>query len=93
MRAKLATTLSRAEDQLKVLANIQSGSASLNAFYQPLIAELLALRLFSIWEQSVSEVAGKVACGALYSNGNSEDLLVPRPKTLDAARSLFTTHD
>lgn len=91
MVVKLATTLSAALEQIRVLRNIESGLVNISASYQPLVAELVMLRLFSILEQSISEVASKLACGAFYANGTAPVLLAPAAKSLAAARVLFSS--
>lgn len=89
MAVKLSATLNVASEQLRVLQNIVGGISSVPARYQPMVAELVVMRLFSIWEQSISEIAGKLACGATYTNGVNPALLTAPSRSLISARGLF----
>jgi hypothetical protein len=70
-RVSVITTLNRSVNDIAILTGYILGSKSLDAKYQYMISEVIMLRLFSILESTISEVAFKLSCGALYSNGNS----------------------
>jgi hypothetical protein len=55
----------------------------LPATHQKLVAEIVLLRLFSLFENLVSSISTKLACGARYADGSSPALLV----TCDSVRN------
>ncbi len=63
----------------------------MEAKYQHFIAEMIMLRLFSIFEDSVAEIAYKLASGAMYSNGNYPTLTC-QAGSMAGARGLFLNH-
>lgn len=70
-RVNVITTLNKSINDITILSNYNLGSKSLDVQYQYMISEVIMLRLFSILESTISEVAFKLACGALYRNGNA----------------------
>lgn len=57
--------------------------------FQRLVAEMLLVRLFDDLQESLAGVAYRLACGALYLNGNAPTLLVPAARSATAARALY----
>ena len=64
----------------------------LSAVHQKLVAEIIILRLFDLFENLVSSVSAKLACGARYVDGTRPTLLVNRARSLQGAKTLFQTH-
>ncbi len=65
---------------------------NLPSAHQKLVAEIVLLRLFYLFENIISSVASKLACGATYSDGSAPILLAPRARSSLAARVLFQNH-
>ena len=74
-KVSLISSLNRSIHDLAILSNFNLGSKALDAKYQYLISEVILLRLFSVLECTISEVAFKLACGATYRNGNNPIVL------------------
>lgn len=74
-RVSVITSLNSSVNDIAILSNYNLGSKSLDAKYQYMISEVIMLRLFSILEATISEVAFKLACGAVYRNGNPPRIL------------------
>lgn len=70
-RVSVLTSLNSSINDIAILSNYNMGSKFLNAKYQYMISEVIMLRLFATLEKIISEVAFKLACGALYRNGNA----------------------
>ncbi len=64
---------------------------NLEAVHQKLVAEIVLLRLFDLFENFVSLIAYKVACGSTYIDGSVPALLV-NADSINNARILFQTH-
>lgn len=88
---KLSSTLDRAFKAIDRLESLKTDSEALDAKYQHFISEMLMLRLFSIFEDAVSEIAFKILSGALYSDGKVPNLNVPRT-TITNARNVYLNH-
>lgn len=91
MSFKISRTLDEALRQIEVLSNLERGLEEIKPKYQPLVAELMIVRLFSTWEQSISEIATKLACGGEYLNGRTPVLMTNRARSLVSAKDLFTS--
>ncbi len=89
--AKLSITLRNADTAINRLEKYVSGAQVLPPKFQHFIAEMVMLRLFSIFESSVAEIAYKLAAGATYTNGNAPTLNVQAGSML-GSRSLFLAH-
>ena len=61
-----------------------NGSTNLESKYQYLVSEVILLRLFSILETAISQIALKLACGADYENGKPSIRLVNCSNITDA---------
>lgn len=66
----VTTSYNKSFNEIVILANYINSSLGLEAKFQHMISEVIMLRLFSILESTISEVALKLACGAKYRNGN-----------------------
>ncbi len=64
---------------------------SLPAVHQKLVAEIILLRLFDLFENLVSSVTTKLACGAAYLDGTAP-VFLERAGSLRSATILFQTH-
>lgn len=87
---KLSITLRNTDLAIDKLETYRSESLSLEAKYQRFIAEMIMLRLFSIFEESVAEIAFKLASGASYTNGRYP-ALHQQAGSMAGARGLFLT--
>lgn len=88
---KLQTTIRNSRQRINKLIGYWSLSGCLEAKYQHFIAEMIMLRLFSIFEDSVAEIACKLASGAVYVNGCSP-VLAAQSRSIAGARALFLSH-
>lgn len=70
-RVSVITSLNKSIKDIAILSDYNVGSKSLDAQYQYMISEVIMLRLFSVLESTISEVAFKLACGAVYRNGKT----------------------
>ncbi len=57
--------------EINILSNYIAQSQSLEAKYQYLIAEVVLLKLFAVFELAAAETAYRLACGTAYKNGNA----------------------
>ncbi len=88
---KLQITIRNSHQAIDKLKSFRLESENLEAKYQHFIAEMIMLRLFSIFEDSVAEIAYKLASGAVYSNGIHPNLTVTA-SSMTGARGLFLNH-
>jgi hypothetical protein len=79
------TSYNRSINDISILSSFVAGSQTLISQHQYLIAEVVMLRLFGIFESAVQDIAFKLACGALYRNGNT-------PRVLHMCRSIQDAH-
>ena len=89
---KLSITLRNSGTAIDKLNNFREESKNLEAKYQHFISEMLMLRLFSIFEDAVAEIAYKLASGACYTNGKSPSLTC-QAGSISGSRGLFLNHD
>lgn len=75
-KSSINTSYSRSINDIAILENYIVNCAGLDVKYQYMISEVVMLRLFSIVETSIAEIALKLACGARYKNGNSPIILL-----------------
>lgn len=70
-----APTLSAAlkifDKNLLKLQQYKAQAVGLEAKYQHIISEMIMLRLFSVFEDAVSDIAFRIVAGAKYTNGNT----------------------
>jgi hypothetical protein len=85
---KLSITLRNSGKVIDRLQRMKDESETLESKYQHFISEMIMLRLFSIFEEGVSEIAFKLAAGAVYSNGLSP-ALTTQATSIGASRGLF----
>lgn len=88
--ASLTTSFDRSIRDIDILANYLNDLPSFDAKHQYLISEVIMLRLFSVYEIYVSEIALKLACGARYRNGTSPVVLIPCKSSLDAHTKMLS---
>jgi hypothetical protein len=82
--ANITTSYTKAIKEVGVLSSYMIDCATLDSKYQYFISEVVMLRLFSILETAIGDVALKLACGALYKNGNAPSRLVSCSSISDA---------
>lgn len=90
-RPNLSITIQNSIRQIDRLHQHQVDCERLEARYQHFIGEMVMLRLFSIFEDTVAELAYKIAAGAFYLDGSSPVLLARSGRTKDS-RSLLMTY-
>lgn len=88
---KLEVTSRKADAMLDVLDGYRADSLSIDIKYQYFIAEVIMLRLFSVLEQTIEEVAYKLVAGGKYLNGNNPVLSVTA-NSVAGARTLLLNH-
>jgi hypothetical protein len=59
--------------------------------HQKLVAEIVLLRLFDLFENLVSSISTKLVCGATYGDGTAP-ILLARARSNQRARTLFQMH-
>jgi hypothetical protein len=89
--AKLSITLRNAEDNIDRLKSHVLDAQDLAPRFQHFIAEMVMLRLFSIYESGVSEIAYKLVSGACYLNRSYPDLAV-KSGAVSASRGVLLAH-
>ena len=72
------------------LLNLSGTLSGLSPMHQKLVAEIVLLRLFSLFENLIVSVMLKLACGATYVDGSDPTLLV-RAQSSRNALTLFQT--
>ena len=77
--------------ETKRLLGLCGTLSTLEPVHQKLIAEIVLLRLFSIFENVISSVSMKLVCGATYADGTSPTLLT-RGRSAQNARALLQTY-
>ncbi|OHD90957.1 hypothetical protein [Sulfuricurvum sp. RIFCSPLOWO2_12_FULL_43_24] len=88
---QLSITLRNANYIIDKLETYRQQSQTLEVKYQYFIAEMIMLRLFAALEDSIAQIAFKLAAGASYTNGLSPTLTT-RASNVTAARALFLQH-
>ena len=89
-RVNIIASLNSSVNDIAILSNYNLGSKTLDVRYQYMISEVLMVRLFSILESTISEVAFKLACGAVYRNGNAPLLHTTCRSIQDAHVTMLT---
>ncbi len=89
-RPLLSNTFRGASTSLARLVSIRSDSVHLPAKYQQFVAEMIMLRLFSVLEKTIAEIAYKICCGAEYINGNVPVLLYRACSIQDARAAMLS---
>lgn len=91
-RVSVITSLNKSVNDIAILSNYNLESKAMDAKYQYMISEVIMLRLFSTLETTISEVAFKLACGALYRNGNSP-LVITQCRSIQDAHSAMLNYN
>lgn len=86
----LYATLSSANAQITKLQKYKSDAKPLEAKYQHIISEMIMLRLFSVFEDSVADLAFKITAGAIYTNGVVPAITTTTKRIADARALLLT---
>ena len=88
---RVEITVRNTTNDIGRLEQLRSDSQPLEPVLQHVIAELIMLRLFSIIESSIGEIACKLVAGALYISGNRANRLVGA-KNMAGADTVMRTH-
>ena len=86
-KSKIQTTTNLALSQISLLEKYVLSMNTIEVKFQYFISELVMLRLFTIIETSIEEIAYKLATGATYLNGNPPKLLVSPCVSIQAAKN------
>jgi hypothetical protein len=73
-------------------AKIASAIVGLEPALQKALAELILIRLFDDFQEAVSGIAYRLACGTPYVDGTSPTLLTAPARSAAGARALFESH-
>lgn len=73
-------------------AAIVAGLSGVEPTLQKLLAELVMMRLFDDFQEALSGIATRLACGATYGDGSAPVLLVSPASSSAGARDLFMNH-
>ena len=88
---RVDVTVRNTTTAIQRLETFRTNSQSLVPIHQHLIAELIMLRLFSIAESAIEDIACKLVAGASYSNGTHPARLCSA-RSMDGARTAMRTH-
>ena len=88
---RVEVTVRNTTTDIERLEIFRTDSQSLAPVHQYLIAELVMLRLFSIIESAIEDLACKLVAGAPYVNGTHPARAFPA-RSVDGARSAMLTH-
>ena len=88
---RVEVTLRKTTTDIERLETFRITSQSLAPEHQYLLAELLMLRLFSIVEDAIEDLACKLVAGSPYANGTNPVRLFTA-KSMGGARSAMLTH-
>lgn len=88
---RVEVTVRDAITDIERLETFRSDSQPLDPVHQHLIAELIVLRLFSIVESAIEDIACKLVAGAPYTNGSPPARLFSA-KSRASAMSAMLTH-
>jgi len=73
------------------LAQLHRDLQGLDPKLQKVVAEIVHLRLYNLFENLISAIAAKLAAGASFLDGSSPQI-VARARSVQGARTLFITH-
>ena len=88
---RVDVTVRNMTTDIERLETFRTDSQSLGPGHQYLIAALIMLRLFSIVESAIEDLACKLVAGAPYVNGTHPARLF-NARSMDGARSAMLTH-
>ncbi|HEY6803393.1 MAG TPA: hypothetical protein VI306_07425 [Pyrinomonadaceae bacterium] len=83
--SKLSVDYSFSSSEIDKLLDLEKNLPSLSPRFQKLVAEIVMLRLFYLFQESVASIATKLVCGASYIDGSMAAVLAP-------ARSATAAH-
>ena len=87
---RVDVTVRNTNTDIERLETFRTNSQSLAPVHQYLIAELIMLRLFSIIESAIEDLACKLVAGATYVNGTLPGRLLPANSMHDARSAMLT---
>ena len=90
-KPKVEVTVRWARDSIAYLSRYRKECRTLQARYQVFIGEMIFLRLFSVLEIAVEEIACKLISGANYTSGRAPNLLFSA-NSVQGARNCISTH-
>jgi len=90
--ANIRTAYNKVIAQQSSFGALLSSVSGLGAREQRLIAEVVFLRFFSIFEQSVCTSACRLVCGTAYGDGLAPNLIGPNARSTTQAENLMKTH-
>ena len=88
---RLEVTVRNTTTDIERLETFRTSSQSLAPVHQHLIAELIMLRLFSVVESAIEDMACKLVAGAPYVNGTYPSRFYPA-KSMSGARAAMLMH-
>lgn len=68
------------------------GLSAIDPSLQKLLAELVMMRIFDVFMESLAGIAARLACGATYADGVNPKLLTVPARSTQGAMNLFATH-
>jgi hypothetical protein len=86
----VTTSYNNAIREVDILNNYLIQSLTLDAKYQYFVGEVIMLRLFSVLESTIGEVALKLACGANYRNAAPPVILIACSSVGDATAKMIS---
>jgi hypothetical protein len=72
-------------------AQVVAGLGDVEVRLQKLVAELVMMRLFDEFQEAISGVAMRLACGTPYADGTQPTLLTAAARSVTSARLLYAT--
>lgn len=87
---RLDITLRDVRRSIEYLEKYRADSRSLEPKFQYFIAELIMLRLFSVLESAIAEIAYKLVAGAIYLNGSQPNRLFSANSVAGARTAMLT---
>jgi len=87
---KLETDYLQSTGEANKLIDLLPNISSLHPKYKKIVAEILLLRLFDSLTETISSLATKISCGALYVDGSRPNLAVQFKSQGAAINSMMT---
>lgn len=73
-------------------SQVSAGLPQIDPKLQRLLAELVMLRLVDEFQEAISGIAARLACGAVYADGSAATLLTAPAGSVSGAITLFENH-
>jgi hypothetical protein len=74
--------------EIDKLSELELNLSALPPQFQKLVAEIVLLRLFYLFQESVASMATKLQCGARYLDGTSATVLAPAKSAISAQSNM-----